>query len=279
VAWELDEHPLVSVVIPTAAADGTLAACLRALRERTAYPGLAVVLVDSGGTAAEAAARALDGVEHRVIGYDPGGRFNFSRACNLGAEAARGEYLLFLNDDTEALDEAWVERLVAQARLPSAGVVGAKLLYPGGLVQHAGLVIDRLPKPPGVDFVAAQFAFHQDSSGGPHGLLGAPRDCSAVTGACLMTSAELLRALGGWDEGFRIDFGDVDLCLRAIDAGRRVMVEPRAKLLHRVHATQGIAPHDEDDTRRFMNRWAVPYADGDPWYHPACAFGRDWELR
>ena len=65
----------------------------------------------------------------------------------------------------------------------------------------------------------------------------------------MMTSAELLRALGGWDEGFRIDFGDVDLCLRAIDAGRRVMVEPRAKLLHRVHATQGIAPHDEDDTR------------------------------
>ena len=171
VAWELDEHPLVSVVIPTAAADGTLAACLRALRERTAYPRLEVVLVDSGGTAPEVAARALDGVEHRVIGYDAGGQFNFSRACNLGAEAARGEYLLFLNDDTEALDEAWLERLVAQARLPSAGVVGAKLLYPGGLVQHAGLVIDRLPKPPGVDFVAAQFAFHQDSSGGPHGLL------------------------------------------------------------------------------------------------------------
>ena len=72
VAWELDEHPPVSVVIPTAAADGTLAACLRALRERTAYPRLEVVLVDSGGTAPEAAARALDGVEHRVIGYDAG---------------------------------------------------------------------------------------------------------------------------------------------------------------------------------------------------------------
>jgi GT2 family glycosyltransferase len=169
--------------------------------------------------------------------------------------------------------------MVAQAQLPATGAVGAKLLYPDGLVQHAGLVIDRLPKPPGVDFVAAQFAFHQGSSSGPHKLLDVPRDCSAVTGACLMVPADLLSRVGGWDEGFRIDFGDVDLCLRAIEAGRRVVVEPRAKLLHHVHATQGMAPHDEDDTQRFMSRWALPYAEGDPWYHPACAFGRDWELR
>lgn len=279
VTWELDGHPAVSVVIPTAGAEVPLAACLRALRERTAYPDLEVVLVDSGGAAREAAARALDGVEHRVIPYDADGQFNFSRACNIGAEAARGEYLVFLNDDTEALGEEWLERMVAQAQLPATGVVGAKLLYPGGLVQHTGLVIDRLPKPPGVDFVAAQFAFHQGMSSGPHNLLDVPRDCSAVTGACLMVPAEILSELGGWDEGFRIDFGDVDLCLRAREAGRRVVVEPRAKLLHHEHATQGKAPHDEDDTRRFMSRWAVPYAEGDPWYHPACAFGRDWELR
>ena len=277
--WELDGDPAVSIVIPTSGAGVPLSGCLRSLRDRTAYPDVEVVLVDSGGGAGEAAARALDGLEHRVVSFEADGPFNFSRACNAGAAAARGEYLAFLNDDTEALAEEWLERMVAQAQLPTTGVVGAKLLYPGDLVQHAGLVLDRLPTPSGTDFVAAQFAFHQAASHGPHGLLDLPRDCSAVTGACLMIRAERLSDLGGWDEGFRIDFGDVDLCLRAIAAGLRVVVEPRARLLHLVHATQGKAPHDEDDTRRFMNRWAGAYANGDPWYHPACAFGRDWELR
>ncbi len=108
--------------------------------------------------------------------------------------------------------------------------------------------------------------------------MGLPRDCSAVTGACLVMPSALLEELRGWDERFRIDFGDVDLCLRAIEAGRRVVVEPRARLLHHVHATQGQNPHDEDDARRFLDRWAAAYADGDPWYHPACVFGRDWEV-
>jgi GT2 family glycosyltransferase len=106
-----------------------------------------------------------------------------------------------------------------------------------------------------------------------------PRDCSAVTGACLVMRTDVLDDLGGWDEGFRIDFGDVDLCLRAIEAGRRVVVEPRARLLHREHATQGDNPHDEDDARRFRGRWSTAYAEGDPWYHPACTFGRDWAVR
>jgi GT2 family glycosyltransferase len=279
VTWELEEHPAVSIVIPTAGLEMPLSACLRSLRDRTVYPDVEIVLVDSGGGAAgAAAARALDGVEHRVAAFDGDGQFNFSRACNVGAQAARGEYLVFLNDDTEALGEEWLERMVAQAQLPATGVVGAKLLYPGGLVQHAGLVLDRLPAPVGVDFVASQFAFHQETSSGPHHLLDVPRDCSAVTGACLMVRAEVLSELGGWDEGFRLDFGDVDICLRAIEAGWRVIVEPRAKLLHQVHAFWGYVPHDEDDTRQFMNRWAMTYADGDPWYHPACAFGRDWEL-
>ena len=275
VDWALEGQPSVSVVIPTTGRESPLSACLRSLMDRTTYPDLEVVLVDSGGEAGATAESV--GLAHRVVPYEAA-EFNFSGACNLGAEAASGEYIAFVNDDVEALDGEWLARMVAQAQLPATGAVGAKLLYPNALVQHAGLVLDRLSGSSGADFVAAQFAFHQESEDPAH-LMNLPRDCSAVTGACLVMRADVLDDLGGWDEGFRIDFGDVDLCLRAIEAGRRVIVEPRARLLHREHATQGDNPHDEDDGRRFRGRWSTAYAEGDPWYHPACAFGRDWEVR
>ena len=274
VEWTLEERPPVSIVIPTTGRDEPLSACLRSLVERTAYPELDLVLVDSGGEAA-ATADAV-GVAARVVPYDDRA-FNFSRACNLGAEQARGDLIAFVNDDVEALDPDWLTWLVAQARLPGTGVVGAKLVYPGGLVQHAGLFIDRLAGAYRPDFAAAQFAFHQDSDD-VRLLMNLPRDCAAVTGACLLTRREVLAEVGAWDEAFRIDFGDIDLCLRAIGAGRRVVVEPRARLLHHTHLTQGEQPHDEDDARRFVDRWSAVYADGDPWRHPATAFGRDWEL-
>jgi GT2 family glycosyltransferase len=274
VEWMLEDRPSVSVVIPTSGREDPLSACLRSLVDRTAYPDLDVVLVDSGGGAAATAKAA--GADARVVRYEASG-FNFSRACNLGAAQARGDFVAFVNDDIEALDPDWLTCLVAQAKLPNTGIVGAKLIYPGGLVQHAGLFLDRLASASDADLVAAQFAFHQDSD--DVRLMNLPRDCSAVTGACLLMRREVLADLGGWDDGFRIDFGDVDLCLRAIEAERRVVVEPRAKLLHHVHATQGQSPHDEDDARRFLDRWAAAYAEGDPWYHPACVFGRDWEVR
>jgi GT2 family glycosyltransferase len=274
--WEVEGRPLVSVVIPTTGAEDPLSSCLRSLRERTSYEALEVVLVDSGADAKSVAARQLAGMEHRVVPF--GEQFNFSRACNLGAAEARGDFLLFLNDDTEALSTDWVERMLGCVQLPAVGVVGARLLFPEGLVQNGGLVLDKLPPAPGAFFLSALFSYLEAGSNGYHELLAVPRDCSAVTGACVMVPADVLRELGGWDEGFRMDFGDPDLCLRAWEAGYRVVLEPRAVVLHRESATQGYTAHDEYDTRRFLGRWSRRYADGDPWYHPACRFARDWEL-
>jgi GT2 family glycosyltransferase len=276
--WELDTRPLVTVVIPTTGAEQLLSPCLRSLRDNTSYEAVEVVLVDSGGLAEEVASSTFNGVEHRTIDYRLDGQFNFSRACNLGVEASRGEFILFLNDDTEALAGDWLERMLSQAQHPAVGVVGAKLLFPEGLVQHAGLALDALPSGFGRHFVTAMFGFLQQGSSGYQSLATVPRDCSAVTGACLMISRTLLEEVGGWDEGFRIDFGDVDLCLAVREMGHRVIVEPRATLIHREHATQGFTSHDEDDARRFLARWHDRYSNGDPWYHPLCRFARDWEL-
>jgi O-antigen biosynthesis protein len=274
VEWIVDDPPSVTVVIPTTGREQPLGSCLRSLVERTNYERLDVVLVDTGGDAAATADAA--GIRATIAPYD-GAYFNFSRACNIGLDHARGDLVAFLNDDVEALDPSWLSRMVSHAQLPASGVVGAKLIYPGGLIQHTGLFLARLSGAPNANLAAAQFAFHQDSDDMGR-LMNLPRDCSAVTGACMLMSRDVLGELGGWDERFRIDFGDIDLCLRAIEHGRRALVEPRARLLHRVHSTQGTQPHDEDDGRRLTDRWSAAYGNGDPWHHPSCRFGRDWEL-
>jgi GT2 family glycosyltransferase len=274
VEWIVDDPPSVTVVIPTTGREQPLSSCLRSLVERTNYERLDVVLVDSGGDAAATADAA--GIHATIAPYD-GAYFNFSRACNIGLGHARGDLVAFLNDDVEALDPSWLSWMVSQAQLPASGVVGAKLIYPGGLIQHTGLFLARLSGASDANLAAAQFAFHQDSDDMGR-LMNLPRDCSAVTGACMLMRRDVLGELGGWDERFRIDFGDIDLCLRAIERGRRVLVEPRARLLHRVHSTQGTQPHDEDDGRRLTDRWSATYGNGDPWHHPSCGFGRDWEL-
>jgi GT2 family glycosyltransferase len=275
--WRSQDEPAVSIVIPTTGREEPLAGCLVGLERHVAHRPLEVILVDSGGGAAEVAAGSLGSISFRVL--ESPGKFNFSVACNLGASAASGDLLLFLNDDVMALAPGWLGAMVGQAQLPGVGVVGARLLFPSGLVQHAGLVLDRLDPPPSGHFVAAQFAYLEPGSSGPHGLVCVPRDCSAVTGACMMIRAGLLSELGGWDDGFRIHFGDVDLCLRARETGHRVLVEPRATLVHYESTTLGYAPHDRRDRERFLARWSQAYAAGDPWYHPGCTFGRDWELR
>jgi len=263
------ERPLVSVVIPTSGRQPLLAACLRALRERTAWPSLEVVLV--GGDGGELPTGELGEISCEVISA-PAEPFNFSAACNLGATRARGRHIVFLNDDTEAVTPEWVERLVELVERPGVAVAGAKLLFPGGLVQHAGVLVGgrgRLPRHLG--------ALMPADAPGYRGLLGVTRNCSAVTAACLMVGAEQLEQLGGFDDGFVLEYGDVDLCLRAIDAGGRVAWSPRAVLVHHERATRA-AGHREDDAERLLARWGERYADGDPFYHPGLSPDGDFEL-
>jgi GT2 family glycosyltransferase len=235
------------------------------------------VLVDSGEGAAAVASAELGGIPHRTIAFDQE-RFNFSRACNLGAGGANGEYLVFLNDDIRVESGDWLEFLLGQCQLPRAGIVGAKLVFEGGLIQNAGIVLDRLWPPPSRHFVAAAYAYRPDLSSGYRERLAVARDVSAVTGACAMIPAQVLAEVGGWDEALRMDYGDIDLSLRVRAAGRSVVIEPRAVLTHEESATQGYGDEDRGSDRRvFLDRWRADYAAGDPCYHPLCRFDRDWE--
>mgnify|MGYP002779399632 FL=1 len=152
--------------------------------------------------------------------------FNFSRLCNLGARRASGEYLLFLNNDTEVLTRRWLERMTALAADPAVGAVGATLLYPDRTIQHAGL----FPRSDGAWVHPYRGA--PAETPGENGELRVVRSVPAVTGACLLVRRDVFDAVKGFDEDLQNSLNDADLCRRISTTGRAILITPHAKLLH-----------------------------------------------
>lgn len=247
--------PLVSIVIPTRDKVEVLRRCLASVEERTAYRRFEVIIVDNGSSDA-AAVRYLRDCGHRVV-VDPR-PFNFSRVNNLGAQAARGEHLLFLNNDTEVIDPGWLEALLEYSQLPEVGAVGAKLYFPDGRLQHVGVTLQ------GGNAGHPLYTYPGEHPGAAHAAC-IPCDYSAVTAACLMVRRDVFEAVGGFDERFPVNYNDVDLCLRVRSAGLRVVYTPYARLYHFESSTrvnQGVQPKEE---RLLRERWG-DLLSNDPYY-------------
>lgn len=260
VSWPITDQPLVSVILPTSASHTLLDRCLASLAERTTYARVELVVVDSSPAGLGSPLDAAQPLPHRVVPYR--GPFNFSTAVNVGAEAAAGEVLVLLNDDTEIVSPDWIERMLEHLQIDGVGVVGAKLLLPDDLIQHAGVVVD-------VDAPAAQHVLSPIPGDAPgyRGMLWLVRNCTAVTGACMMIRRSLFGELGGFDEALAIDFGDIDFCLRAGERGARVVWTPHSVLIHHERSSLPWRTHTPDHVR-FRRRWNGSFAEGDPYYHP-----------
>ena len=247
---------LVSIVIATRAAGGLVRPCIETLRTKTAYRDFEIVCVENIPASQPEWKDWLRENANRVV--SPEGPFNWSRFNNLGAQAASGDFLLFLNDDTEIIEADWLEALLAHAERPEIGAVGGRLLYPDRKVQHAGMIWTAK---------GGRHAFRlaAETDPGYFGLALAERDVIAVTGACLMTSRAAFAAQGGFDESHAIVNNDVDYCLRCRERGQRVVYTPYATLIHHELASR----HDFDDdfdAPAFARRWARQLEQGDPFY-------------
>ena len=188
--------------------------------------------------------------------------FNWSALNNAAVALARGDVLLFLNNDIEARQPGWLDVLTAQAMRPDVGAVGARLLYPGrpAPTLRSGDRRRRRGRS------SAGRARRESAGLSQHGD-AAPRECAAVTGACLATRREVFDSLGGFDESLGVDLNDIDYCLRAQREGLKVLYEARAELIHHESPSRGFAGGARD-IRRFIDRWRTSILAGDPYLSP-----------
>ena len=241
----------VSVVIPVYNQAELTEKCLYSVAANTGDdPDYEVVVVDNGSTDWTIyLMHAMEG-DIQVISNDR--NLGFARACNQGAEQARGEFLMFLNNDTVAIEQCWLRAMVALADSDSSvGVVGAKLLYPAtGKVQHAGLTVrGGIPE-----------HIHRGVDQNDPRVLE-ERDLDMVTGACLLIRRDLFHQLGGFDTQFINGVEDVDLCLRVRELGQRVVYCPDAVLEHHEGSTEGRFDRVSDNLRRFKEKWGGRFDD------------------
>jgi GT2 family glycosyltransferase len=253
----------VSILIPFRDEPRLLRACVDSIAATTRlHASVELVLIDNGSTDPETLTlveRLGDSPDARVL-TDPR-PFNWAALNNAAAREARGDILLFLNNDIEAHRSGWLAPLCAQALRPDVGVAGARLLYPDHRLQHCGLVV-------GLTGAAGHVlgGLDEDEPGYLH-MATAARECSAVTGACLATRREVFELLGGFDETLGVDMNDVDYCLRAGAQGLRTVYEPAAELIHHESPSRGTAG-GVGDVVEFLDRWKEYIAEGDRYLNP-----------
>jgi GT2 family glycosyltransferase len=231
--------------------------CLDAVERRTAHARREIVVVQHRAGDIAAMDRLLDAGTYVRVPYT--GPFNFAAMNDLGARHATGDVLVFMNDDVEPLDSGWLTAMLAHANRREIGAVGAKLIYPSGAIQHAGMVIG---------IMEGAGHLHRNTFGSPYwNWLPFTRNVSAVTGACLAIRKSVFEELGGFDESFPVNYNDVDLCLRARQAGYEVIVEPAALLRH-FECQSRQAGVRLEERYLFEQRWAASLERGDPFYSP-----------
>ncbi|WP_245258389.1 glycosyltransferase family 2 protein [Methylosinus sp. LW4] len=231
-----DAWPLVSIIVPSRDSFALVSRLFDDLTLRTDYPRMEILVVDNGTKDA----RVLDLYEQKKAAYPfvsvdiVEETFNFSRQVNRGLRAARGDCMLLLNNDIEVMDAGWLKEMVSCLAYPSTGIVGARLLYPNGTLQHAGVVM-------GLGSVAGHwFCGMPGDYPGPMGRLDVRQSMAAVTGACMLVTRACLEAVGGLDdENFAIAYNDTDYCMRAGRAGFRVVWTPFATLTHHESSSRG----------------------------------------
>ncbi len=253
----------VSILICTRTAS-LLQSCLRAIAETTGYGDYEVVVVQHLGSTSDAeeqgVARVIEQFHARRTGYH--GPFNFSVMNNQGARMATGSILLFMNDDVEPLRADWLERMAGWLQNPGLGAVGAKLVYPDGTIQHAGIATWLINGAghPGRGL--------RSSDNWP--WMNYTREVTAVTGACLAIRKNDFERVGGFDPEFPVNYNDVDLCLKLRREGLSVIVDMETELRHSESQTRRPGT-DYEERRRFFRKWPGTAERVDPYYSPHLA--------
>ena len=268
VQYPVHGEPLVSIIIPNKDEKEALHACIASIKEKTKYQNYEIIIVENNSTSEEIFAyyeELKKDPKIRVIRWEK--EFNYSAINNYGARYANGEYLLFLNNDTEMISEDAIKEMLGHCMRKEVGAVGAKLLYADDTVQHAGVVIG-----------FGNYAGHANTGIGRNDygyMVRARINCnySAVTAACMMTKKSLFREVGGFDEQFVVACNDIDYCLKIRNIGKLIVFNAFSEWYHYESKSRGYEDTDEKikrfegEIRRFQRKWQDVLDAGDPYYN------------
>jgi GT2 family glycosyltransferase len=268
VVHSLSDAPKVSVIVPTRDRADLMRMCADGVLHRTDYPNIELLVIDNDSAQPDAVALLADlASDLRVRVLAAPGPFNWSALNNAGVEAARGEVVVLLNNDIDVIDPGWLREIASQAMRYEVGVVGAKLLYPDGGIQHAGVALGPAGR--------ATHVWRHSPGDAPGYLdtLAVVRQVTAMTGACLALRRAVYLAAGGCAEELSVTWNDVDLCLRVRALGLRAIWTPHARLLHLEQASRGTdeIPERQERYRRERDwmraRWGTAL-DDDAFFSP-----------
>ena len=266
------DHPKVSIVIPSCDHVEDLSNCVSSILKMTTYDNYEIVIVENNSKAAETFEyyKTIEsGHDNIRVATWPGTGFNWSAINNYAVrEEVSGEYILLLNNDTEVITPDWIQEMLMYAQRSDVGVVGAKLYYPDGTVQHAGVIL-------GLIGVAGHaFVGCRGDAIGYMERLGFVQNLSAVTGACMMTRRSVYEQVGGMDEELAVELNDIDFCMKARDAGYLNVWTPYAELYHYESKSRGLNKNyrqrarSEHERDLFACRWSDALEKGDPYFNP-----------
>lgn len=269
VIYPIREQKKVSIIIPNKDQKEILERCIESIIQKTDYKNYEIIIVENNSTTNEIFEyyKTIEQRENiRVVIWKD--KFNYSAINNFGVKYANGEYLLFLNNDIEVIRENWLSEMLANVQRKEVGIVGAKLLYPDNMVQHAGVII-------GMGGIAGHpLSRHPADDCGYFARGIIQQNLNAVTAACMLTKKEVYEKVNGFEEELAVAFNDIDFCLKVRKAGYLIVYDPEALLYHHESISRG-----KEDTLEKRNRfegevdymakkWKDVLEKGDEYYNP-----------
>ncbi|SER59951.1 Glycosyltransferase, GT2 family [Pseudomonas sp. NFACC02] len=281
--YPLNPEINVAIIIPTKNQGSILQQCVQSIESTVKGVRYSIIIVNHDSTEPE----TLDyfssiGHKHTVLPYS--GEFNFSTINNFAIKSIEGDYTHYLlcNNDIEAIEPGWLERMLELGQQSDVGVVGAKLYYPDGdHIQHAGVCLGLYGAAEHYGKFMNKALTEDKLHPGYLGSLIATREMSSVTAACALVRRDAFEAAGGFDEMLKVGFGDVDLCLRIKRLGYRIIFCPHAELIHHESYSRGKSTTDPhlEDSAFFQARWGEYIKNGDEFYNVNLSvFSTTWQV-
>lgn len=278
--YQLTSYPLVSIIIPTKDKTDILDTCLQSIYQKTTYPNYEIIIVDNNSSFQETFTyfNTFTSTHPNTRIHTVKGPFNFSYINNEAVKVSKGEYLLFLNNDTSIITPNWIEEMVTYAKMKDNGAVGVMLYYPDDAIQHAGVIA-------GKGGAFAHRYYKKDNNITPYDYtLRVPEDISCVTAACMMVSKKKFAEVKGFNESLEVQFNDCDVCLKLLEKGYHNVFLPHVHLYHYESKSRGI-DRNKASVQRFNKEvdyvqtvWKK-YLTHDPYYNDNLTKNYDYMLQ